>query len=551
MKIGVLLLFIHVSLLGQASWQDTKPENISYITTKIDSILSEHNFKPENPGISIMVVKDGTVAYKKHIGLSNVETQNPVSDRTIFNIASVSKQFTAFCILNLAEEKKLYLDDSIQKYIPELPYFGKKITLNHLLSNTSGIPEYLEILGLTNQYKNKRLDFDYMLEFYKRYHKLSFSPGERFSYSNAGYMLLCMVIERVSGTDIGQYAEKHIFKPLQMQTARFTKYESDGLPDGTRSYYLKKGKFRTHKPIQPNAMGATGVFCSLDDYRKWDHNFSFPTDDTKHIIAKMKTEYVFNDGQKSGYGAGIILKPYKGFLSEEHSGGWNSFLVQFRRLPELALSIYVASTSAEYLPFKICDQITDVFLPNQNQPNFSNLQADDDLNTFVGTYLDANNVLRSIVIKNDTLAITHYRDSSKVIEKLGYLNTVNDTLIQYIDTASDTVQFVKKDGNIKGFYWKGSTYFRFNRYYNKLDPNDSVFAALAGKYSSEELNFSFSIKNKGKNQWSLKPIFFLNYPLEYIGSNVFKLKDEPIIFRFGKDHVIVGNEWTSNLLLRK
>ncbi len=428
----------------------------------------------------------------------SMETQNSVSDHTIFNIASVSKQFTAFCILKLAEEEKLYLDESIQKYIPELPDFGKKITLNHLLSNTSGIPEYLEILGLTNQYKDKRLDHDYMLEFYKKYHTLSFVPGERFSYSNAGYMLLCLVVQRVSGSDIGQYAEKHIFKPLQMQTARFTKKESDGLTDGTRSYYLKKGKFRPHKPIQPNAMGATGVFCSLDDYRKWDHNFSFPTDETKHIVAKMKTEYVFNDGQKSGYGAGIILKPYKGFLSEEHSGGWNSFLVQFRRLPELGLSVFVASTSADYLPFKICDQITDIFLPNQNQSSFSNKQADHDINTFVGTYLDANNVLRSVVVKNDTLAIAHYKDSSKVIQKLGYLNTLNDTLILYIDTALDTVQFVQKDGNIMGFYWKGSTYFRFNRYYKKLDPNASDFATLSGKYSSEELNFSFRIKNKSK-----------------------------------------------------
>lgn len=551
MRIVILLLFIAQTVIGQTMKPESKFEKSAFNSADIDEILTKYHFKQNNPGLSIMVVKDGEVAYKKNIGVSNLQTQNPITDQTIFNIGSVSKQFTAFCILKLAEEGKLNLEDSIQKYIPELPSFGEKITLNHLLSNTSGIPDHLEVLGLKNQFNIKRLGSDFLLDFFKQYHTLSFKPGERFSYCNTGYMMLCIVVENVSGTSIEMYADEHIFKPLKMQSAKFTNYESDGMPDGTRSYYLKKNKFRPQKPTQPNAMGATGVFCTLDDFKKWDANFTHPTVATKNIVAKMKKEYVFNNGDKSGYGAGIILKPYKGYQSEEHSGGWNSFLVQFRRLPELGLSIFVASTSVDYLPFKICNEITDLFLPKINYAEIVGSSIDNDFNGLIDTYLDANNVIQTVVSKNGALAISDYYDTNKVIQNLLYLNIVEDSIIQFIDSDLDTLQFVRRDNIIKGFHWKGSTYFRFKRYYEKLEATTFNIAALNGKYSSKEMKYSFSIKKKNSNQLILKPVFFITYTLDHLGSNVFKVKNEPVYLRFYKDYVSVGNEWTSNLILPK
>ncbi len=552
MRLTILLIFITQSVFAQT----TKLEfsKIDSIPIYIDSVLSKYNFKQNNPGLSVMVVKDGEVIYKKNIGLSNLQNKTLVTDNTIFNIGSVTKQFTAFCILKLAEEGKLNLDDTIQKYIPELPYFGESITFNHLLSNTSGIPDYLEVLGLKNQYKKKRLQTEYMLDFYKKYPTLSFKPGTRFSYCNTGYMMLCVVVERVSGISIEKFTDENIFKPLKMYSAKFTNLESDGMPDGTRSYYLSKNKFKAHKPIQPNAMGATGVFCTLDDYRKWDANFTNSTTTTKNIVAKMKQEYVFNNGDKSGYGAGSIIKPYKDYLSEEHSGGWNSFLVQFRRLPELGLSVFVASISSSNQPFKICDEITELFLPKRNTTE-SNLETNNyilyDLNNFTGTYLDANNVIRKIINKNDSLIVTNYNDTSKVIQKLKYLNTVGDSLIQFTDGGLDTLQFLKKEKRVMGFYWKGSTYFRFKRFYEKLDVSKFNDEKICGNYHSEELNYKFIIKKKGSNQLVLKPFFFLNYDIEYLGNNVFKVKNEPIYLRFYNNYVSVGNEWTSNLIIPK
>jgi len=546
------LVLINQPIFGQT--RKLEFSKIDSIPINIDSVLSKYNFKQSNPGLSIMVVKDGDVIYKKNLGLSNLRTKTPVTDNTIFNIGSVTKQFTAFCILKLAEEGKLNLDDPIQKYIPELPYFGDTISLHHLLSNTSGIPDYLEVLGLKNQFKKKRLQTEYMLDFYKKYHTLSFKPDTRFSYCNTGYIMLCVIVERVSGTSIENYANENIFKPLKMLSAKFTNLESDGMPDGTRSYYLSKNKFIAHKPIQPNAMGATGVFCTLDDYKKWDANFTHPTTATKNIVAKMTQEYLFNNGNKSGYGAGILVKPYKGFLSEEHSGGWNSFLVQFRRLPELGLSVFVASISSSNQPFKICDEITDLFLQNRNTSDTTlkiNNYNLSDLNIFTGTYLDANNVIRKIINKNDSLIITNYNDTNKVIQKLIYLTTVGDSIVQFIDGELDTVHFLQKEKRVMGFYWTGSTYFRFKRFYEKLDVSKFNVEKICGNYHSEELKYKFKIKKKGSNQLILKPIFFLNYDFDYLGSNVFKVKNEPIYFRFYNNYVSVGNEWTSNLIIPK
>ncbi|MBK7809823.1 MAG: beta-lactamase family protein [Saprospiraceae bacterium] len=552
MRLTVVLGLITQCIFGQTPKLEIS--KIDSIPKNIDSVLSKFNFKQNNPGLSVMVIKDGEVIYKKNIGLSNLQTKTPVTDNTIFNIGSVTKQFTAFCILKLAEEGKLNLDDSIQKYIPKLPYFGEIITLNHLLSNTSGIPDYLEVLALKNQYKKKRLKTEYMLDFYKNYHTLSFKPGTSFSYCNTGYMMLCVIVERVSGTSIEKYAQENIFKPLKMKSAKFTNLESDGMPDGTRSYYLAKNKFKAHKPIQPNAMGATGVFCTIDDYRKWDANFTQPTAATKNIVAKMKQEYFFNNGGNSGYGAGILVKPYKGFLSEEHSGGWNSFLVQFRRLPELGLSVFVASISTSNQPFKICDEITDLFLPKRI-PTDPTLKINNynlsDLNIFTGTYLDANNVIRKIINKNDSLTITNYNDTNKAIQKLIYLHTVGDSIVQFIDGELDTVHFLQKEKRVIGFYWTGSTYFRFKRFYEKLDVSKFNVEKICGNYHSEELKYKFKIKKKGSNQLILKPIFFLNYDFDYLGSNVFKVKNEPIYFRFYNNYVSVGNEWTSNIIIPK
>jgi CubicO group peptidase (beta-lactamase class C family) len=555
MRITILLLFISGTVPGQTIQLKTNFAKNKLLQDNIDSIvLAKYAFRQSNPGSSILVVKDGEVIYKRNIGMANVEKNIPITDNTIFNIGSVTKQFTAFCILKLEEDGKLNLQDSIQKYIPELPNFDETITLNHLLSHTSGIPDYLEVLGLKNKFNKNRLQTDYMLNFFKKYHTLSFKPGERFSYSNTGYMMLRIIIERVSGTSINNYSNEQIFKPLKMHSAKFTYYEKDGMPDGTRSYYFSKNKFKAHKPIQPNAMGATGVFCNLEDYQKWDANFSHPTLKTKNIVAKMRQQYILNNGSKSGYGSGIIIKPYKGYISEEHSGGWNSFLVQFRRMPELGLSVFVASISIENKPFKICDEITDLFLPEKisSEPSFENSNINlNEENNLMGTYIDANNVVRKVKNNNGLICISNYTDTNKVIQKLKFLTSVGDSLIQFMDGNLDTLQFVKKDNKIKGFYWEGGTYFRFKRFYKKIELTDSKLASLNGKYRSNEMQYHFKIKSKEGNKLTLKPVFFKKYSLNYLGGNVFKTKNEPIYFRFYKGYVSVGNEWVSNLILSK
>ena len=301
--------------------------------------------------------------------MANIKKTIPVNADTRFNVGSITKQFTAACIHLLEEQGKLNRNDSIQKYIPELPSFGNTITLNHLLAHTSGIPDHMEILGLKRNYSTIRLDPGYTIEFLKKAPFLTFKPGENFAYCNTGYMLLAITVARVSGMSIQQFAQKNIFIPLNMKSAIYTNTEADGMPDGTVSYSLKNSKYKVKKKPQRNALGSTGVFGTLRDFVKWNQNLSDNQLGEKHkdLTENMQKTYYLNDGSSINYGGGLILKPFKGNKCIEHAGGWNNFLAQFRTLPNTGITVLIASNTGANSPFAVCDEISDLLLHQKLQ----------------------------------------------------------------------------------------------------------------------------------------------------------------------------------------
>ncbi|MCY7327938.1 MAG: beta-lactamase family protein, partial [Saprospiraceae bacterium] len=363
----------------------------------LDSIVTDAKYRPDHPGFAVMVIQNGQIVYDRQRGLAYVEKQLPLRAETMFNIGSITKQFTAAAILLLEEKGLLRLSDPVQQHLPELPDFGTPITLQHLLAHTSGIPDHFEVASMQNNFSDRLCDFDKVVELLRAAPEGSFPPGSDFAYCNTGYMLLAKVVERVSGLSIHDFAMQNIFRPLGMEHSNFFQQEKDGLPDGTTSYGFqpKKGTFKRQKPY-PSATGATGVQTTLRDFFQWDQNFYHNRLGNGPLIEKMETSAHLNDGSPTFYGGGLLLKPFQGHQMVSHRGGWSSFLMEYRRFPDLGISILVASNNDFSSPFPIADTICRRILPKMSVPKVTMVPLPFIGPDLEGTFLSASNFIRRV-----------------------------------------------------------------------------------------------------------------------------------------------------------
>lgn len=516
-------------------------------------------YQATNPGFSVLVVQDGQIVYERQSGLANLRQGRPITPDTRFNIGSVTKQFTAACILLLEEEGRLRRSDPVQKYLPELPDFGQPVTLDHLLAHTSGIPDPLEILGLQDRFNNQALRPENIVAMLRRAPNLSFAPGSDFAYSNTGYMLLALVVERVSGLSLGEFLQRNIFQPLQMQQSIMAREEKDGLPDGTKSYVFQPGKkkFKHLKPTD-NALGATGVHTTLRDFVQWDQNFYHNRlgQGEPALIEALETPYLLLNGANTHYGGGLFLKKYRGLDMVSHSGGWSSFLLEYRRFPAQGISILVASNNDFSSPFPLADLICNRILSFPPAPDFTPdlSQMPCPAEQLQGTFLSDNNFVRRVRFDSTGLAILIPGAVRETSLRLAYRHAVGDSLVAFVDERGDTVVFhLDAQQDVMGFSWQGGHFLQLERFYQKLPPPQvgAATGRLAGKYRSAEYRQTLKIKrHRRTGQLKLSPVFFLGYPLEPLGGDAFWISSERIVVRFYDDKMVLGNDWVRGLTLQ-
>ncbi len=539
-------------------WQNSFGQNLNWSHEKqLDSLIFSQKFKPENPGFSVIVVENGHVVYEKQNGLANLEKHLTISPETMFNIGSITKQFTAACIFLLEEQGKLRRSDPIQKYLPELPDFGQPILIDHLIGHTSGIPDHFEVLDLQNKKGSKYLSPEKVIEILRRAPVLSFPPGSDFAYCNTGYMLLSMVVERVSGLAVHDFATKNIFQPLGMAHSNYFQSEKNGLPDGTTSYDYqpKKGKFKHRKPIG-NATGATGVQATLRDFVRWDQNFykNKLGAGIQNLIEKMETPYFLNDGTTTNYGGGLFLKKYRGLKMVSHTGGWNSFLMDYRQFPDSKIAVLVASNNDFSSPFSIADSICNLILEfpaaQKFEPNLTGLKFPAE--KLAGVFLSDNNFVRRVKFEKGILSVSDFREKEM---RLTDPKIAGDSLVLFLDERGDPVYFrLDSSKNVLGFSWEGGHFFRVNRFYKKLGTPAAAAETknFCGKYKSKTWKQTLKIKqNRRTGELKLRPFFFVNYHLQAIGDSEFLVKGEKVVLRFSENGLVLGNDWVSNLRMKK
>ena len=328
------LLAALVATLALSSCQPAKKS----ISADIDLLLSEA-YVPNEPGAAVIVVKDGETLFRKGYGKADLELGIPVDPDMVFRLGSITKQFTAVAILMLEEQGKLSVKDDITRYLPDYPTHGQNITIEHLLTHTSGIKSYTSMPEWFPLWR-KDMSLQELIDIFKD-QPADFAPGEKWSYNNSGYILLGAIIEKVAGETYEDFIQKHIFEPLGMKhshygsASRIIQRRIPGYSKGAKGYenaaYLSM--------TQPYAAGS--LLSSVDDLALWDAALSSEKLLKNENLEKAFVPYVLNNGKSTGYGYGWGISEYEGYRLVEHGGGINGFTTYALRIPGEKLFVAV------------------------------------------------------------------------------------------------------------------------------------------------------------------------------------------------------------------
>jgi CubicO group peptidase (beta-lactamase class C family) len=302
----------------------------------VDSIVAPFA-SPTSPGCAIGVTRNDSLTFAKGYGLADVAQGTPITPATRFYLASVSKQFTAMSIVLLAEDGKLSLDDSVQRWIPELEV-DTPITLRQLLNHTSGLRDYFTLLALSGWRTDDPLTQAQFLDLIKRQKSLNFPPGDEFLYSNTGYALLAIVVERASGMSLRDFAAARIFEPLGMTHTEFRDDHRETIPSLAVGYEASGKGFTISQP-EFDIVGDGGLYSTIEDLAKWDANFDSGVVGGRKGAALLEEPGTLNNGQLIPYGFGLEFGRLGGMTIFTHDGAYGGYRATFLRFPEKRLSV--------------------------------------------------------------------------------------------------------------------------------------------------------------------------------------------------------------------
>jgi CubicO group peptidase (beta-lactamase class C family) len=468
------------------------------IKMKVDSLLKKYE-EPNSPGLSIGIIKNGTIIYNKSIGYANLEYGIKNNELSVFSIASVAKQFTAACIWSLINEHKINLEDNVQQYIPELPDYGHPLKIKHLLNHTSGIKNYHALMDLYGfDYDKEYYDNSYVLELLCRQKTLNNIPGEKVIYSNSGYTLLAIIIERVSGKNLHEFAKEKLFIPLDMQNT-FVRIENNSVIKNKAVGYSKNqdGSF-SQFPRTQISYGAGSMGSTISDMTKWSAIFNDPNSEFKDLSAFLTATEILASGEKSKYANGVMIDEYKGYQTIHHSGSGAGGQSQFITLPDLKLSIIIFTNLESINPTPISYQIIDLFTDNKKSISEKIVKKynpnNKEMLSLTGIYQEINSDMRmEIAVQNDTLKFKGSQakrfNALKPINKYSYCRLNNEN-VKY--------EFFKDNKHQDMIVFFGGTPF----YFKKITDNNLLNTNLKefiGKYYSEELKVTYLIMEVNNN----------------------------------------------------
>jgi CubicO group peptidase (beta-lactamase class C family) len=360
LAIAVLATALQFSFPAPAISQET-PE------ARVDSLFSRFD-QGDSPGLAVAVVRDGKLILSEGYGLASLEHRVPITSSTVFDVASVSKQFTGLAVAMLVEQGKVRLDDDIRDYVPELPDFGRTITVRHLLHHTSGLRDWPNALSIAGWRYDDVISFNQILRMAYTQEALNFEPGSEFTYSNTGYNLLAEMVARVTGASFREWTDANLFRPLGMTRTHFHDDHTEVIPDRAYGYApARDGGFRL-TTNNLTALGSSSLYSTVEDLAKWILNFEDPVVGGPAAMALTRTRGVLNDGSEIPYAFGIGHGEFRGLPRVSHGGSWASFRTHVLHFPEQRFGVVVLANVGGYNAASAAREVAEVYLEGELAP---------------------------------------------------------------------------------------------------------------------------------------------------------------------------------------
>jgi CubicO group peptidase (beta-lactamase class C family) len=498
------ILTLSLFLIGSIGLKGQTPD----MANKIDSIVNVYVTK-ETPGCVVGVVKDGKILYKQTYGMSNLDYRIPVTDSTLFNLASVSKQFTAFLVLLLEGEGKLNLDDSIQKYIPEVGNYGHKITIRQLLHHTSGIPPSDNLRMFAGLSLEMPWDAEDEFNMIQSYHKLNFKPNEENDYSNAGYFLLARIIEKASGQPFSQCIKEKVFQPLNMTTSCI--YDTPGKVILNRaSSYRKVGSSFFERNSQAESVyGFSNMYASVNDLINWCKNLTNKSLGGQRLVDRLFNPIdTLNNGDTITYTYGLFATRHKGLKMVFHEGSSNGFRAYIGHFPREGFSVVVLSNAENTDVINISLQIAELYLKDNLVPEIIKEHKEVSINKelyelYKGSYIIPEGIVFSFDNVNDTLKLIIPGAPKFVM----YPEKDNEFFLKDFDAQCTFVKNSK--GKVDDIIWHQNNQNTKGVRYTEPKPlTEKDLQSFTGEYEISVLNVTYPVSLKDNELFITLPKTF-------------------------------------------
>lgn len=451
---------------------------------KVDEIFSIYS-KPESPGCSLGVIRDGDFIYRKAYGSANLELGVPLSPQSVFYMGSVSKQFTAAAIVLAAERGYLSLDDDVRKYIPELPDYGHVITLRQMLHQTSGFRDFFTLLYLSGHDVADFNSPEDILKIVVRQRGLNNNPGDEWIYSNTNYFLLGIVVRRATKKSLSEFAAENMFQPLGMGHTLFYDDHTLVVPGRVAAYDSSAhDTFRVDWSTTYEIVGGGGLMSTIDDLLLWDRNFYANRLGKGTLVRELQTPGVLNNGNKISYAMGLDLGNYRGLPIVDHGGALFGYRTEVLRFPEQKFTVICLCNIASAVPENLARKVADIYLADLLHPGASALNPSHNENLpdpaeFAGKYLDPRTHLMYSFSASD----------GSLMAWGAVLRRINAN--QFYDLESNVITFESSKAAAK-LDIKGETYFWGSRI-QELHLGEPVLACYTGQFRSAELDAVYGL----------------------------------------------------------
>ena len=341
----------------------------------LDTIFAKWN-RPNVPGCAVGVVREGSPPLIREYGSADLEHDIPIRADTIFEAGSVSKQFTAASILLLVQQGKLALTDDVRKYIPELPDYGSRITIDELLSHTSGLRDWGEVEALAGWPRTSRVyTLADVLAITARQRSLNYPPGSAYSYTNSGYNLLAIIVERISGQTLAQFSRDHLFGPLGMSHTEWRDDFRRVVKGRAIAYSPRESGYEQDMPFE-DAYGNGGLLTTVGDLLRWNEALT-KGEPGEFVTNGLETQATLDNGRQIAYARGLFVESRHGTREVAHSGSTAGYRAWLGRYPQAHLSIALLCNAADANSTALAHAVADLFLPAQTSPAAVTLTADE------------------------------------------------------------------------------------------------------------------------------------------------------------------------------